>query len=255
MSEYVGTIGGKVDAEVKLVNIFEYTDYKFSYYGTTHYIYTMVDGKGNVYVWKSTAIMAVVMKDDSLKDRCFIRKGDSYFIRKGDVIHLRASVKEHSEYKGTKQTVLTRCKVVDLVEVVLTEQERTEAKAAEQRASLKDGDTIWEMPYRQYKAHYSDCETIAGSYDPHENAKGECTDYPTIKVIIRAGRLKASGVRGEHYHGWEFTAVDENGKKMVVCKRAVSCENALKQIMKDPELRKYEWEYTHCYDYHVDRIW
>lgn len=33
MEGYIGTIGSKVTAEVKMVNIFEYQDYKFSYYG------------------------------------------------------------------------------------------------------------------------------------------------------------------------------------------------------------------------------
>lgn len=229
MSNYVGAVGDKISTEVTLVNRYEYTDYKFSYYGNTHYIYTMKDSDGNVYVWKSTSIMGLVMKDDSLKGGHFIRKDDTYFIRKGDVIQIKGTVKDHSEYNGTKQTVLTRCKVVDLVEVALTETEIAERKAKAQMESLQDGDFIWKMPYRQYKTHYSDCETVAGSFDRHLDSRGiPCSD-PTVKVIIRKGRLKASGVRGKSFYWFTFET-DKGGK---VAYWAVSQENARKQMLKE----------------------
>lgn len=33
-------------------------------------------------------------------------------VNEGDSIVLKATIKEHNEYKGCKQTVLTRCKIV-----------------------------------------------------------------------------------------------------------------------------------------------
>ena len=237
MSNYVGSVGAKVSADLKLVNCYEYTDYKFSYYGTTHYIYTLKDSEGNVYVWKTTAIMAMVMKDDSLKASEGLRKDDTYYVRKGDVIHLVGKVKEHSEYKGTKQTVLTRCKVTELVELAPSEDELRERKAQEQRDSLEDGDFIWRMPYKQYKSHYSDCETVAGSFNDGCDSRGIPVTDATVEVIIRAGRLKASGVRGRRFYHFEF--IKPNGQ--FVTYRAVSEENARKQMLKDyPE--SADWE-------------
>ena len=237
MSNYVGSVGAKVSDDLKLINCYEYTDYKFSYYGTTHYIYTLKDAEGNVYVWKTTALMAMVMKDDSLKASEGLRKDDTYYIRKGDVIHLVGKVKEHSEYKGTKQTVLTRCKVVELVEVAVTEDELRERKAQEQRDSLEDGDAIYTMPYRQYKAHYSDCETVAGSFDNGCDSEGRAVKDPTIEVIVRAGRMKNSGVRGQRFYYFTFKFAD-GGKATY---RAVSELNARKRFLKDyPDAEGWE---------------
>lgn len=32
----------------------------------------------------------------------------------GDIVTMKATIKEHSEYKGTKQTVITRPKIVSI---------------------------------------------------------------------------------------------------------------------------------------------
>ena len=58
MEGYIGTIGSKVTTDVKMVNIFEYQDYKFSYYGNSRYIYTMQDDDGNILV--SRLIMLLI---------------------------------------------------------------------------------------------------------------------------------------------------------------------------------------------------
>jgi hypothetical protein len=158
-------------------------------------------------------------------------------------VELTGTVKEHSIYKETEQTVMTRCKF-NLIERAKTEAEIRKEKAAEQLASIGENDRIWEMPYKQYKEHYSDCETVIGSYDTHEDSTGRCTSHPTIKVIIREGRLKNSGVRGQHFSGYEFTT-DKGGK---VCYRAVSEENARKQMKKDFP-NSDTWECTRIYDH------
>ena len=114
-------------------------------------------------------------------------------------------------------------------------QERREAerqaKAQEQINSLKGEDLVWTMPYKQYKEHYSDCETVVGSYDNHEKENMHSRRYypPTITVIIREGRLKNSGVRGEHYSGYRM----ENERGEWITYRAVKEENALKRVSKD----------------------
>lgn len=212
MSTYIGTVGQKILSKVKLINIYEYKDYRFGH-GTTRYIYTMQDVEENVLVWKTTSFM-------------FADIGErGYIIKKGDTISIKGTVKEHSEYNGTKRTVLTRCKysLVEKAPVKPTKEELEAKKREEQLASLKGKDFIWRMPYKQYKEHYSDCETVAGSYecDRHGNK--------TIKVIIREGRLKNSGVRGKHFTSFSFRLEDNT----IVYYKAMCYENAEKRIKKE----------------------
>lgn len=237
MEDYIGTIGDRITADVKMVSIFEYQDYKFSYYGATRYIYTMRDDAGNVLVYKSGAYLAIKTGD---KDRWGnpVETG----IRRGDKISISGMVKDHSEYKGTKQTVLQRVRVKALIERQPTKQELEDKKREEQIASLADGDFRWRMPYRQYKEHYSDCEILAGSFDDGCDSHGRKIAETTVEVIIRDGRLKNSGVRGKHFYGFEFRT--DNGG--LVCYRAVSEENARKRMLKDyPE--SGSWECNHIY--------
>ena len=222
MSTYIGSVGQKISIEVKLTNIYEYKDYKFSYYGTTHYIYTMQDAEENVLMWKTTSCMS-------------IQEGEEfwYLPKKGDTLIIKGTVKEHSEYKGTKQTVLNRCRysLVEKAPVPPTKEELEAKKREEQLSSLKDGDFIWKMPYKQYKEHYSDCETVAGSFerDMHQNS--------TIQVIVRKGRLKNSGVRGKRFYGWLIKLDDGT----VHYYKAVSPENAIKQMKKEfPDVTDWE---------------
>ena len=233
---YIGEIGKRLKMTVTYKKSFEYKDYKFSYYGTTHYIHTFDDADGNIMVWKTTSIMTW-------------ENGDRYeLIPEGSTVELTGTVKEHSEYNGTEQTVLTRCKfkVLERAKTWAEIQQEKEAakkqKAEEQRASLNGKDFIWRMPYKQYKEHYADCETVVGSYDSHTDDRGYRHGVPTIDVIIREGRLKASGVRGQHYHSYEFTTAD--GQK--VCYRAVCEENARKRMKKDyPESESWECTEIH----------
>ena len=132
---------------------------------------------------------------------------------KGDVIRISAAVKGIEEYKGTAQTVIQRVKVLEVI------SKYTDVKSTQQLESLNENDFVWSMEYSRYKKHYSDCETVAGSYNSR---------YKTIDVIIRDGRLKNSGTRGMHYSGYQFKLSDGSP----ICFRAVSEENAKKQLLK-----------------------
>lgn len=212
MSEYIGNIGDKIELDVRLIGRHKYTTH-FTYHGETNYIYTMEDANGNTLVWKTISLLDVPAKNGEEID----------FIRTGDMMRIKGTVKEHSEYKGTKQTVLARCKYT-LIEHA---PDPIEAKIEQQKASLADGDFIWKMPYKQYKEHYSDCETLLGSFNKEER---------TIKVIIRAGRLKPSGVRGKHFASYGFS----NGGGVIYF-YAVSEDTARKQLIKRcPD--KADWE-------------
>lgn len=80
------------------------------------------------------------------------------------------------------------------------------------------------MPYRQYKKSYSDCKTVAGSYN-----KGN----KSIEVIIPDGRMKPSGTRGQSYKYIWFDGVDAGGKPVRVCIKAVSTKNAVKRLARE----------------------
>lgn len=61
--------------------------------------------------WGTDTVGINVFRDDA--GNCFIWKSTSAFfnIAEGSQVRLRGTVKEHSDYKGTKQTILQRCKV------------------------------------------------------------------------------------------------------------------------------------------------
>lgn len=238
---YIGEIGKRLTVTAVYKKSFEYTDYKFSFYGTTHYTHLFEDSEGNTIIWKSTNTVDYI--NDGSEDPK--RKGDLEFVTKGSTVELTGTVKEHATYKDKEQTVVTRCKF-KLVERAKTEWEIQQEKVEAQNASIGENDLVWEMPYKQYKEHYSDCETLIGSYDPHEDSRGNCTSVPTIKVIIREGRLKNSGVRGQHFKGYEFKTDD--GK--FVSYRAVCEENARKQMKKDFP-NSDGWECTKIFNHRI----
>jgi hypothetical protein len=89
VSEYFGNVGDRVE----LSNLTIQRTMTFgSSFGPVHMVIATAES-GVVFTWTSTTKSAHDLKQDA-------------------VISLKGSIKEHREYKGTKQTVLTRCKVV-----------------------------------------------------------------------------------------------------------------------------------------------
>lgn len=87
ISEYIGTVGERRDFVCKMVGHFTYESH-YSYYGETNHIYKFEDENGDIIVWNTCSWL----EDDKTEYR------------------FKATVKEHSEYKGEKQTVITRPK-------------------------------------------------------------------------------------------------------------------------------------------------
>lgn len=203
-----------------------------------HYIHTFTAEDGAVYVWKTTnaLVMEVPFTGKPGYHNFEDRRGnpiDFVSVNKGDEITITATVKGVSEYKGQAQTELTRVKVTDRSFRAETEAERVArikreqaAKREEQLATISDGDRIVTMSYARFKEHYADCETVEGSF-----FRDSKTGNTKIDVIIRAGRMKKSGVRGEHFAGYEIEWF-ENGEKCFSSFRAVNEDNALKQARK-----------------------
>jgi hypothetical protein len=84
-SEYVGEIGEKITDTFTVTRAIVLN----GYYGMS-IMHILEDANGNVYIWNTTA--------------------RNY--PEGKVVTLCGTVKDHREYKGTKQTILTRCKEI-----------------------------------------------------------------------------------------------------------------------------------------------
>lgn len=109
-SEWVAEPKKRLDLTLTLVNDYEYVGQSYSYHddGTRH-IYTFRDGDGNCIVWKTSNQLGMWQEDEEGRDEWV------YADEMGDVVEMRATVKEHSEYRGTKQTVITRPKITAIV--------------------------------------------------------------------------------------------------------------------------------------------
>lgn len=222
----------RAEMKVKLVGDYQYDRHKYAGYGyETVNIYKMTDDNGTIYVWKTTSWLAY--NDET--------------INRGSVIVIAASVKGKSEYNGEMQTELSRVKVKEVLEMgksieqIQAEREQArEAKKAEQMASLKGEDFVWRMPYKQYKERYADCETVIDSFNRPRFGTA------SIEVIIREGRLKASGVRGKHFHSFKLSWEEEDGKHTSPFV-AVDLDHAIAQAQKlvgkdtDIELVEQYW--------------
>lgn len=90
-SKHVGAKGDKIERELTLTTI----RYIPGTFGTTS-LYTFTDVDGNIFKWFSS--------NDVLEDR------------EGGTFTIRGTVKEHDEYRGAKQTVLTRCRILTVVD-------------------------------------------------------------------------------------------------------------------------------------------
>ena len=86
VSEYVGTVGERREFNCTLIGHFTFQSY-FSY-DDVSFIYKFKDENGDIIVWKTSTWL-----DDEKKNFRF-----------------KATIKEHSEYKGEKQTVVNRPK-------------------------------------------------------------------------------------------------------------------------------------------------
>lgn len=104
-SEWVSEPKKRLGLTLTLVNDYVYEGCSYSYYddGTRH-IYTFRDEDGNCLVWKTQKVID-----------CYDEQTEEWTDAEvGDTIVMNATVKEHSEYKGTKQTVITRPKIAEI---------------------------------------------------------------------------------------------------------------------------------------------
>jgi len=93
---YVGEPKKRFDFTLTLAS-----DHEFEgYYGLTH-VYEFADEDGNCIVW---------MTGNPIE--CYDEESDQWvYAEVGDKIEMKATVKEHKEYKGIKQTMVNRPKI------------------------------------------------------------------------------------------------------------------------------------------------
>jgi len=96
-SNFVGNIGDKIQFDIKTWNIISNFE---TAYGTT-FIYKFTDNKNNIYVWFTNS------RPDNKE---YIDENGTYKYRTCDLKTIKGTIKDHNEYKGEKQTILTRCK-------------------------------------------------------------------------------------------------------------------------------------------------
>lgn len=89
-TKWIGREGERITEQVVLQKVFQFETH-FTYYGETHYIYKFITADGDILVWKT----------------------GPQVLDEGKAYTLTGTVKHHDDYKGEKQTVLTRCKVCE----------------------------------------------------------------------------------------------------------------------------------------------
>ena len=104
-SEWVGEIKERRDFDLTLIRDYRYERPAYTYGYETAHIYTLADDEGNCFVWKTTSWLDWNPRGNIVGGKDYVQAVP------GDRVTLRATVKEHGEYRGIKQTVITRPKV------------------------------------------------------------------------------------------------------------------------------------------------
>ena len=99
-SNFIGKIGERLELEAVYLYSAHFEVESYAGFGTeTMYIHNFKVGDDAI-IWKTTASLGKWNDRDEWESP-----------EEGDTVVLKGTVKEHSEYKGQKQTILTRCKI------------------------------------------------------------------------------------------------------------------------------------------------
>ena len=98
-TNWVGNIGDEIYIKIASYRVLFENHYEVAYHTYANsYTYEIIDDKGNTFIWKSSKLMDLIESEEGM---IHIKP-----------LELKGKIKDHSEYKGTKQTVLTRCKII-----------------------------------------------------------------------------------------------------------------------------------------------
>lgn len=107
ISQFVGKVGERLNLTLTYIHTASFDVKSFSGYGTDRmHIHILKDAEGNTFTWKTGHGLGM----DVSKNEYITWKS----AEEGQTVVLKGTVKEHNEYNGEKQTVLTRCKVNEI---------------------------------------------------------------------------------------------------------------------------------------------
>lgn len=107
ISQFYGEVGQRVELQLFYERSASWERPSFKGFGTEKmYAHIFKDANGNVFVWKTTKWLGNVITS-KLGDENY------YEYEQGQMLTVKASIKEHSEYNEEKQTILTRCQIIE----------------------------------------------------------------------------------------------------------------------------------------------
>lgn len=115
-SEYIGQVGDKIEMVVTVAFETSYEYPSFRGHGMDEMkVYGLKDENGNLLIWKTNSgylkIEKEIWNEDHTKSII-----ESDFAHKGDKIRIKATIKDHKEYKEQKQTIINRVKTLEIIE-------------------------------------------------------------------------------------------------------------------------------------------
>lgn len=113
VSEYQGEVGKKITVKIVKSRSVSY-EATYGWRTTTKHIHIMKDASGNTYTWNTEKGLGYDVETDSKNYYMIDEKGTKWewhIIEDDEEFMITGTVKEHKEYDGVKQTVLTRCKI------------------------------------------------------------------------------------------------------------------------------------------------
>lgn len=114
-NEYLGNVGDRIEFEVKAIKLL-YTRYtNYSYRGEENYVYRILTTTNNVVIW--TTQLSLIKNSAP----------DCFMCQQKPFTKIKATIKDLKEYKGEKQTIITRgkCNQVELPKRKVKEIEYT----------------------------------------------------------------------------------------------------------------------------------
>jgi len=105
ISNYIGTPGEKIQLELTYISSASYEFQISAWNSQTNFIHKFLDNNGNIFIWKTAKHIGEFVNGKKWYDR------DRIEVNAGYNLKLKGSIKDHSEFRGEKQTVLTRCKI------------------------------------------------------------------------------------------------------------------------------------------------
>lgn len=106
-NEYVGNVGDRITIKVASIRCLWSNSIEVAWHTYAHtYFYEVKDEQGHIFTWKSSKCLEQYYDEDIGK-----------LVKYAQPKEIIATVKEHSEFRGIKQTVLTRGKVTEFEEI------------------------------------------------------------------------------------------------------------------------------------------